>query len=237
MDKSIVSKSKPKSQESVSDLDDVSYEKEIKMYGTLYDKLTDGSFADNYMMMATRAFYNCMAMAARQSFGATSGRLNESGHLSDLAKKFMYLTGLNEEPDDMPWIISCIESHCIHTFSRLMNVRNKGTSEYELESELVNKFNSIHQFNKYSYVCRQFKLKSLDRIDVLCSEKDTDRPVIMELKKGDTSAHRQLRSYAVEFDNPVLINISEKMPRNLRDDILYFTFDDLYRRKRGEVTE
>lgn len=66
-----------------------------------------------------------------------------------------------------------------------------------------------------------------DRIDILAKCDKTGRDVIIELKIGGKSAHKQLRSYAFEFENPILINVSEDDVKNKRDGITYLTYKDI----------
>ena len=66
-----------------------------------------------------------------------------------------------------------------------------------------------------------------DRMDILAKCKSTGRDVIIELKVGCKSAHKQLRSYAYDFEDPILINISEDLVKNKRGGIEYLTYKDL----------
>lgn len=66
-----------------------------------------------------------------------------------------------------------------------------------------------------------------DRIDILAKCKDTGRDAIIELKLGNKSAHKQLRSYAYGFEDPILINVSESEVRVKREGIIYTTFDEI----------
>ncbi len=68
-------------------------------------------------------------------------------------------------------------------------------------------------------------IEKIGRIDILAKEKNTGRDVIIELKKGSKDGYKQLFTYARSFTDPLLVNVSEKVPPVERDDILYLTFD------------
>lgn len=206
------------------------YDKEIEMYSKLYELLIDGSFQENYPMMCERAFYNCMALAAELAFSSDMNENNQSSIFNSLSRKFMYLCGLNEEPDEMPSVLQCIDYTRAVMFNKLLDIHCKKCQipESEYEKKIIQNFNKIKQFKNYNYINNQVQLKQLDRIDILAKDIDTNKFIIIELKKNKVSAHRQLRSYAVEFDQPILINISEKIVENKRDGIIYLTFNELF---------
>jgi hypothetical protein len=108
------------------------------------------------------------------------------------------------------------------------NSKNKPTEESYRKS-LIQIFSTIKEFNSYVIVGTEAYLsqEDKDRVDVLAKCTETDRDVIIELKLGNKSAHKQLRSYAVHYENPILINITETTVKRKRHDILYFTFDEL----------
>jgi hypothetical protein len=100
-------------------------------------------------------------------------------------------------------------------------------NEKKYHSFIVDNFYQI--FVDYEFIKNEFALsgEDRDRIDILAKEKSTGRPVIIELKLGDISAHKQLRSYAYHFDNPILINVSERLPRSMREGVIYRTYGGL----------
>jgi len=114
-------------------------------------------------------------------------------------------------------------------YSGLASIRMKGrektigTSEKDYHDELCTSFGKY--LPDLTFIDRevQIDVDDRDRLDILAESKD-GRPVIIELKLGKKSAHKQLRSYAVGFENPILINISEELPPNRRSDINYMTF-------------
>ncbi|WP_188013179.1 hypothetical protein [Photobacterium damselae] len=99
------------------------------------------------------------------------------------------------------------------------------SNEKELHKQLVE---VIKSSDDYQYIGSEIVMSETDRdkLDILCKCKETGRPVIMELKVGAKSAHKQLRSYAVHYDNPILINVSETLPKTMRNDITYKTYAD-----------
>lgn len=100
------------------------------------------------------------------------------------------------------------------------------TSEKHYHTELAVNFSDY--FDGYSFVASEWVTNDgADRIDILATCDKTDRDVIIELKLGAKSAHKQLRSYAYEFDNPILINISESEVKNKRSGIKYLTFEEI----------
>jgi len=99
-------------------------------------------------------------------------------------------------------------------------------TEKSIEDVIVNHFSRIKLFGKYELVKRQFVSKS-GRIDILAKCTETLRPVIMEVKKGSVSAHRQLLDYAGDFDNPILINLSQFECKKQKDGVIYYCLDDL----------
>jgi len=206
----------------------IDIEYEVNLYSKLYDILVNlDKVEDEHMTMAKTGFYNCMAKSARLSFGTTMDEVSGCYKLSKLAKDFMYLSGLDEEPDEMHWVLASIEWHAAGQYHGILSSGKRTYSETQYKELLIRNFSTINQFKIFQFISKEARLKHGDRIDILCKEILSERPVIVELKLGAKSAHKQLRSYAVSFDNPILINISEKLPPNKRDDISYYTYDEL----------
>jgi len=206
----------------------IDIEYEVDLYSKLYKILFNLEKVEvEHLEMAKLAFYNCMAKSARLSFGINIEEIRGCYKLVNLAKDFMYLSGLNEEPDEMQWVLASIEWHAAGQYHGLLSSGKRTYSETQYKELLIRNFSTIDQFKIFQFVSKEAKLKHGDRIDILCKEILSERPVIVELKLGAKSAHKQLRSYAVSFDNPILINISEKLPPNKRDDISYYTYDEL----------
>lgn len=104
--------------------------------------------------------------------------------------------------------------------------RKSHKSEAQYHQIIVENFKDY--FSRYDFTGNEVVTKDgADRIDILARCSETGRDVIIELKVGNKSAHKQLRSYAYEFENPILINISEYDVRNKRDGIIYLTYTDI----------
>lgn len=75
------------------------------------------------------------------------------------------------------------------------------------------------------------------RVDIFANVSASGREVLFELKRGDGDPTSQLLRYAVHFDNPILIGITEKeLPRNKRcEDICYLTYEMLNRRAAANI--
>ena len=66
-------------------------------------------------------------------------------------------------------------------------------------------------FPDYDFIKSEYVLPDRGKVDIYAEEKDTGRPVLIELKIGNKSGHHQLRSYNFNFDNKaILINLSSK---------------------------
>lgn len=111
--------------------------------------------------------------------------------------------------------------------SRRADYRSSRVGEKKYHDFIVKNFNDI--FPSFVFVKNEVALsgEDRDRLDILAKEKESGRPVIIELKLGNRSAHKQLRSYAFHFENPILINISESLPNAMREGILYRTYGGL----------
>ena len=101
-------------------------------------------------------------------------------------------------------------------------------TEKDYQNEVSFKF-LASTFPQYNIKAAEMKISQSDndRIDIYAKCKTTHRDVIIEIKMGAKSAHKQLRSYAWEFDEPILINLSEKPVKTQREGIVYLTFDDI----------
>ena len=100
---------------------------------------------------------------------------------------------------------------------------NPSAPEAEYTRRIINAWDKI--FPDYILMDQEVILKDGDRLDILAKAKD-GRPVIIEVKSYAKSAHKQLRSYAVHYNNPILVNITPAMPKNRVDDVEYIIFKD-----------
>jgi len=89
--------------------------------------------------------------------------------------------------------------------------------------EIVCNFHYI--FPEYKMKGREVLLADEDKIDILAEEISTHRPVIIEAKVADKPVHKQLRSYAYHFDNPILVGIAPVDISKKTDDIIYVKYD------------
>mgnify|MGYP003644408578 FL=1 len=148
--------------------------------------------------------------------------VHSSWDLANHAELMLKSMGIDVSP-----YVFAISGHMVQIISSVTKDNQpEKVSEADYRDELVANFDSY--FPDYIYINHEVKVDvdDRDRIDILAEKEDGD-PVIIELKLGSKSAHKQLRSYATGFDDPLLINISEVMPSNMRRDIVYITFESL----------
>ena len=204
-------------------IDTEKYKSEYIKYHEFYDFIKSGPKDGFDLSSLQQSFFNCMAMAARLSF---TDKFDLCAKFCGIARDFMYLGGFNDEPDDMPWVISSIEWTSAQTMSCS---HDRKTKEQEYESELIDRFDSIKEFSEYKFIKSQKVLGDGDRIDIFAIHKNSDRPVLIELKVGNKSGHQQLINYATHFSDPILISISEKRPLHERLGIIYCIYKDLFK--------
>jgi len=107
----------------------------------------------------------------------------------------------------------------------MSNVFNEqGNPEAEFTRRILDDWDNV--FPDYELLEQEVVLPDGDRIDILAKTKD-GTPVIIEVKPYTKSAHKQLRSYAVHYDNPILVNITPSIPKNTVEDVVYVSLDDL----------
>lgn len=93
------------------------------------------------------------------------------------------------------------------TYGKIKSTQRGDTgSERMYQSLLIDKFDEY--FPDYTLVDQYVDLPDGDQLDILAKDKLSQRDVIIEVKITDKSAHKQLRSYAVHFDKPILVNVS-----------------------------
>lgn len=182
------------------------------------------------LILCERAFYNCLAMSGKLSFSSSREEISLCLDFIKLTENFMFFTGLEEDPDEMGYAVSAIMHFAMASFHGIVTSEkdsSNGLSEKEYEKIIARDFDKIEQFKKYRLIGSQTILPHGDRLDFLAEDIISKRQVIIELKRGNKSGHKQLRSYAVSFDNPILINISVKDVLSKRKDIIYYTFKEL----------
>ena len=92
-------------------------------------------------------------------------------------------------------------------------------SEKEYEKRVIDNFDEL--FPNYNFIKNQVFVKNLGVLDILAEEKETKRPVIIELKINSNNPKRQLLAYATDFDNPILISLTKKECLNKHKKIIY----------------
>lgn len=131
--------------------------------------------------------------------------------------------------DDSPK--SILDIIYIHAIQNLREIRaekkfNQMFSESFYQKTIVDNFKTI--FPEYELLKEQHKTKAGGRIDILAKDISSGRNVIMELKVGNKNCARQLYGYAVDFEDPILISITEGEPENKQDDIIYYEYSDFF---------
>lgn len=102
----------------------------------------------------------------------------------------------------------------------------RNSIENRYKQKIANNFKCF--FPLYSIVGTEVQVSdSRDRIDILAVCDQTGSDVIIELKVKNKAAHKQLRSYAAGFDNPILISITESYPEIACDGVIYKTYNEL----------
>jgi hypothetical protein len=108
-----------------------------------------------------------------------------------------------------------------------LSLHNNEISEKEYHKYILDNFNQI--FPDYILQESEFKIEGVGRIDILAKDKNTDREVIIELKTKKQNPTKQLLAYSKDFENPILIGITEKEinMKSRIEGILYFTYQEL----------
>lgn len=136
---------------------------------------------------------------------------------------------LKKYKDDIDLLFGSSIAHIMQLllYSSRIEKENNSISEKTYQNKIIENFSNIEMFNNYVFVESEKKLNDGDRIDIFAKIKDSNIPVIIELKLKNKSGRKQLRSYATHFDNPILISISEDYPCNITEDIIYLTYKEL----------
>lgn len=107
------------------------------------------------------------------------------------------------------------------------NRRGGKISEKKYHGKLIDFFDSAFPYLEFIGSEIRPHDDDRDRIDILAKCKESGRDAIIELKLGNKSAHKQLRSYAYGFEDPILINVSEDDVKTKREGIVYTTFKEI----------
>ena len=99
--------------------------------------------------------------------------------------------------------------------------------EKQMQSSLLDNF--CYAFPSYNLVGAEIPVDGIGRIDILAEDKESKQAVIIELKAGSRNPNTQLLAYATEYENPILIGITEieLNPSSRNNDIIYYTFSEL----------
>ena len=102
-------------------------------------------------------------------------------------------------------------------------------SEYDLREYIVKNFSKI--FPKYKYMNKEVVVENIGRIDILARDKETNRDVIIEIKRDKENPNKQLLAYAKGYDNSILIGITNIDKKFYLDNIIYYTIDYILNNK------
>lgn len=122
-------------------------------------------------------------------------------------------------PEHTSSALLCLAAHSLGARSEKSN----GEELYKIK--IIDNFDLI--FPYYQYIGTEVKTKAGGFIDILAIDRSSKKHVIMELKLGAKNCARQLYGYAVDFEDPVLISITELDVKNKQNDIIYLTTNEL----------
>jgi len=125
----------------------------------------------------------------------------------------------NSISKDTSYALLCLAAHSLVAKSE------KSNREELYKIKIIDNFDLI--FPYYQYIGTEVKTKAGGFIDILAIDKSSKKHVIMELKLGAKNCARQLYGYAVDFEDPVLISITELDVKNKQNDIIYLTTNEL----------
>lgn len=107
------------------------------------------------------------------------------------------------------------------------NLIKRRYTEKELQGILIQRFSAI--FPAYELLSAEVPVKGIGRIDVLARDLKSNRYVVIELKVKNKNPTSQLLAYASNYNNPILIGITEeKLTADQRSpSVEYYTFKEL----------
>lgn len=103
--------------------------------------------------------------------------------------------------------------------------KNKNKSEYYVSRYIKDNFNKI--FPNYIFIKEEYIVENIGKIDILAKDKINGRDVIIEVKKDKENPNKQLLAYSKEFDNPILIGITNMDSRYYLKNIRYIKVSDI----------
>lgn len=105
------------------------------------------------------------------------------------------------------------------------SIEARECTEAKMKKEILDNFDKI--FPGCDNIEEEKYVKGIGKIDIYAEK--NGRPIIIELKIDRKNPNQQLLSYGSNFDNPILIGITETPFDNGRkiDGIEYYTFSEL----------
>lgn len=104
------------------------------------------------------------------------------------------------------------------------NIINNDFSEKEMKECIIKNFSKI--FPNYQYLGQEVKVKNIGRIDILAKDNLSNKDVIIELKLKNKNPNIQLLAYSKEYNNPILIGITEEKVKEIAG-IKYLLFKNI----------
>lgn len=98
-------------------------------------------------------------------------------------------------------------------------------TEKEIKDKLIQNFNKI--FPNWEYIKDEYYIENVGFIDILAKDKETNRYVIIEIKKDETNPNKQLLKYSKDFINPILVGITDMDKKKYKNNIIYFKTKDI----------
>lgn len=97
--------------------------------------------------------------------------------------------------------------------------------EKEIKDNLIQNFNKI--FPNWEFIKDEYCIENVGFIDILAKDKETNRYVIIEIKKDETNPNKQLLKYSKDFINPILVGITDMDKKKYKNNIIYFKTKDI----------
>lgn len=114
------------------------------------------------------------------------------------------------------------------------NIISKSICEKDMQDYIIKNFYKI--FPTYTYIGKEIKVENVGRIDILAIDNETHRHVIIELKLKNYNPNTQLLGYSKNFDNPILIGITENKTKEI-EGVKYILFNEIVKLVNENVKE
>lgn len=98
-------------------------------------------------------------------------------------------------------------------------------TEKKIKDNLIQNFNKI--FPNWEFIKDEYYIENVGFIDILAKDKETNRYVIIEIKKDETNPNKQLLKYSKDFINPILVGITDMDKKKYKNNIIYFKTKDI----------